>query len=60
MKIIERGQHPKQKSYTVRCYQCQTKFEFEQMEAKVNYDQRDGNYVSIPCPVCQTQCTTKL
>jgi hypothetical protein len=57
MNIIERGKHPKNKLYTVRCRQCETKFEFEKHEAKMNYDQRDGDYVSIACPVCKTECT---
>lgn len=60
MKIIERGQQPKQKLYTVRCRQCQTKFEFEQHEAKVTRDQRDGDYISIVCPVCLSQVTTNV
>ena len=57
MKIIERGQHPKQKLYTVCCRQCQTKFEFERHEAEVTYDQRDGDFITVACPVCQTRCT---
>lgn len=60
MKIIERGQHPKETKYTVRCNQCRTKFEFERHEANVTYDARDGDYVSIACPVCRTLCTHAL
>jgi hypothetical protein len=60
MKIIERGQQPKQKLYTIRCRHCQSKFEFEQSEAKVVRDQRDGDYVQIACPVCFTNCTHAL
>jgi RNase P subunit RPR2 len=60
MKIIERGHLPEQKPYRVTCGTCRTIFEFEQREAKVTRDQRDGDYVSIACPVCQTKCTHAL
>lgn len=60
MKIIERGTKPTDKVYTVRCRQCETKFEFEKHEGKVTCDQRDGDYISIVCPVCLNQVTTNV
>ena len=60
MKVIECGVHPNEKLYTVRCRQCSTKFEFEAHEAKVIYDERDGNYVEIACPLCRTKCTQSV
>lgn len=60
MKIIERGEHPKNKLYTVKCKQCGTKFEFEAHEGHVVRDQRDGDFIQINCPVCLTNCTHTL
>jgi len=54
MKILERGTKPTDKVYTVRCQHCKTKFEFAQHEGKVIYDQRDGDFISIACPVCKS------
>jgi uncharacterized protein with PIN domain len=60
VKILELGSKPIEKTYTVRCDQCKTKFEFAQHEATVNRDQRDGDYVSILCPVCGSLCAHSL
>jgi hypothetical protein len=52
VEIIKRGVKPEEKEYQVICYTCKTEFKFKQKEGKVHHDPRDGNYVSIPCPVC--------
>jgi len=52
MKILKEGKLPQEKTYTATCRDCKTVFEFKQKEAKMNYDQRDGNYLSVNCPVC--------
>lgn len=60
MKIIERGPNPVEKLYRIKCRQCSTIFEFERHEATTTRDSRDGDFVSIPCPVCKTGCTHAL
>jgi RNase P subunit RPR2 len=58
MKIIKEGLIPEEVVYRTTCTKCDTEFEFSEKEAKVTSDQRDGDYVSIPCPLCKNECTT--
>jgi RNase P subunit RPR2 len=53
MKIISRGILPEEFIYRVTCSNCKTYFEFQRSEGKVTYDQRDGSFVTVECPVCQ-------
>lgn len=53
MKIIKRGVVPGEKSVTTTCENCETKFKFLRQEATQRYDQRDGDYLEIHCPVCR-------
>lgn len=52
MKIIERGTPPGEVVHQARCTNCRSLIEFKQSEGKVTFDGRDGNYVTILCPVC--------
>lgn len=58
MKIIKRGTDPKAEPLRATCNNCQTVFEFHPIEAKYSSDQRDGDFYSIACPVCN-QVVTK-
>lgn len=58
MKIIKQGIVPEEVVYRTTCSKCDTEFEFAQREAKLTSDQRDGDFVSIPCPTCGQTCTT--
>lgn len=60
MEIIKKGELPAEKLYTLTCRYCSTEFRFKQGEAKRISDQRDGNYLSINCPLCHRQCTQSL
>lgn len=53
MEIIERGVLPNDRKYTCTCNTCKTKFRFNRDEAKFVSCQRDGDYLTIPCPVCK-------
>ena len=53
MKIIERGQEPKDKIGQWRCDNCNTLIESTINEGKIVYDQRNGNYVKCNCPQCK-------
>jgi len=59
MKIIRQGLIPEEVVYRTECSKCDTEFEFTQKEGKYNSDQRDGDYISINCPTCGTQCTAQ-
>lgn len=57
MKVIKRGKKPEDKSYKVTCDYCQTIFIFKRKEAEWHGDQRDGDYLSIRCPICKNNVT---
>lgn len=59
MKILKQGQLPEDKEFTTTCRRCKTEFQFKKSEGKETSDQRDGNYVSINCPLpgCGNLCT---
>lgn len=52
IKIIQKGQLPALKVYKVTCRYCTSVLEFTQQDGKIHYDQRDGDYIEILCPVC--------
>lgn len=53
MKIIQQGKNPNEKVYRATCRNCSTEIEFERHEANYHHDQRDGDYLSVPCPTCR-------
>lgn len=57
MKIIYRGTDPKDTTHRAVCGQCKTEVEFAQSEAVYHNDQRDGDFLSISCPVCIARIT---
>lgn len=60
MRIIKQGQIPELVLHTAICRNCHTEFEFHKAEAEAVYDQRDGNYLKINCPLCSKQCTKDI
>lgn len=58
MKVIKRGMPPAEKPYHVECRSCRSEIEFTRMEAKFTPDQRDGDFLTITCPVCQDEIVT--
>ena len=52
MEIIKRGTLPSEREFFCTCHICKTEYKFKQAEGKVTYDQRDGNLISVTCPVC--------
>lgn len=57
IKIIERGPLER-KSYKTRCVRCRTKFRFDRSDARLVNDQRDGDALVVPCPVCSADVWT--
>lgn len=60
MKIISRGTIHEQVPHQSMCRHCYTVFEWMTPEARCHSDQRDGDYYSIPCPVCSREVTKQV
>lgn len=56
VEILYRGLPPQEREYTYTCPNCATRFRFKRSEAKYISDQRDGDTLEIPCPVCPKPC----
>jgi len=52
MEIIKQGTPPSEKVYEAECRKCKSVFRFKQLEGKITYDQRDGDFITVKCPVC--------
>lgn len=53
MRIIKEGKLPEKVVFQLTCKICSTVFEFQREEAKVNHDQREGDYLYVACPLCK-------
>ena len=53
MKIIKKGKLPEKRVYRAHCPHCKTIFSFEKHEAKLEGDQRDGDFLRVKCPLCK-------
>lgn len=51
---------PDERVFRMDCYHCKTVFEIEQREGKVVHDQRDGDYITHPCPTCGRACNMDI
>ena len=60
MRIITRGQIPEDNPYRATCYHCKTVVEFFQKEGKITRCQRDGDSVTVICPLCKKYITVDL
>lgn len=54
MEVIFRGVPKKDKEYEAVCHDCESILKFKHYEGTVTYDQRDGNYIKVTCPVCDS------
>lgn len=57
VEIIKRGVPRGEVVHDITCRFCKSELRFKEHEAKIHYDQRDGDYLSITCPVCQNTIT---
>lgn len=53
MRILRHGVLPETKVYRGECGHCKAIFEFHRHEARFSSDQRDGDFLTIPCPTCK-------
>ena len=59
MEIIKRGKLPL-KEYEAKCSYCGTEVRFHEKEGKITYDQRDGNFITVLCPICHSRINKNL
>ncbi len=57
IEIIKRGERPGDKIYEAECSHCKTEYRFQKADAKLNFDQRGGDFLSFRCKVCGEQVT---
>jgi hypothetical protein len=60
MEILHRGTPPSEREFIGGCGNCNTRVKFTQSEGTVSYDQRDGDFISVECPVCQSTITVGI
>lgn len=60
MKITKPGIIDAERVENVTCRHCQCEFEFTRGEAKVTFDQRDGDFMAINCPCCGNRETKSI
>ena len=53
MKAIKEGMIPGNIVHRASCNQCKTVVEFLRSEGRISYDQRDGDFITIVCPLCR-------
>lgn len=58
MEILKRGKLPEDKTYEARCNHCKTEIRFQQREGHITHDQRDGDFITVNCPVCGNKVHT--
>lgn len=52
MKVIKKGALAGDSIYRTTCSNCKSELEFQRKEAKYHFDQRDGDFLEVKCPVC--------
>lgn len=54
IEVIRRGHLPENDQFEAVCHRCKSQLRFLRSDAKHTSDQRDGDFVTITCPVCQS------
>ncbi len=54
VEVVIKGDGPEERMYRATCRHCQSLLQFTRSEATFTSDQRDGDYVSVICPVCSS------
>ena len=53
MEILFKGTAPSDRVHEGQCRVCATRVRFTQSEGVITYDQRDGDFITVTCPVCR-------
>lgn len=54
IEVISRGHLPENDQFDASCHKCKSVLRFLRSDAKLTSDQRDGDFLTVPCPVCGT------
>lgn len=60
MDVIKKGKLPEDNVYLGSCHHCGTVVKFMRSEGELVFDQRDGDYIEIECPLCHTSICVNL
>lgn len=58
IEVVERGEMPEDRPYEATCNNCRSKLRFLRGDAKFTPDQRDGDFLTVTCPVCKQSVHT--
>jgi len=58
IRIIKAGEVIENRKYEVVCQICRSVLGFDYKDATYKFDQRDGDYLVITCPVCRYKVCT--
>jgi RNase P subunit RPR2 len=57
MEILYKGTLPGDMEYQVTCINCKSILKFKRCEAIETTDWREGSYLRVTCPVCESSIT---
>lgn len=52
IEVIKRGVLPEDQPYEATCRNCHSQIRFLRSDARLTFDQRDGDFLTVACPVC--------
>jgi RNase P subunit RPR2 len=55
IEVLRKGEKPEDRTYSAACGNCKSLLRFKRSEAEYVSDQRDGDAVTIECPVCKSK-----
>ncbi len=59
IKVVSPGILPSDIKYDAVCTHCKCRFEFTGADGKITSDQRDGAFITVPCPTCNRTVSQK-
>jgi hypothetical protein len=60
IEVINRGPTPADDVFNVKCRTCHSDIRFLRGDGTLTFDQRDGDFLSIFCPVCGSTITADV
>lgn len=60
MEILFRGTPPNERTFFAKCNNCASEIRFKEHEGVVTRDQRDGDFITIICPICSHHINKNL
>jgi RNase P subunit RPR2 len=52
IKVIRRGHLPQNDQFDATCRKCHSEIQFLRSDGRFTSDQRDGDFLTVDCPVC--------